>query len=191
MITEDQYKEGLAQIHIVTNVTKYRDFQYRLMMNAIYANNILYHWKKVDSQRCEYCDCPKQNIKHLLYECIYSIKIWRDFKNFVCNKMHLNEEFVLPHSAILHIGLAFPRGHVLNFFILIIKQHIFASKCLGTRPTFKEIENKFKAVHRIEKFIAHKNEKLYKHEKKWSPYTGYNPKENIEHIIEKYVNEEM
>ena len=41
-----QYQKAFKAIYAVTNVTKYRDFQYRLLVNAIYANNRLYYWKK-------------------------------------------------------------------------------------------------------------------------------------------------
>ena len=47
----ETHSKAFKNIQVITNVTKYRDFQFRLLHNKIFCNNILYHWKKVNSQQ--------------------------------------------------------------------------------------------------------------------------------------------
>ena len=75
-ISYECYCKAFMLIHFVTNITKYRDFQYRLLINLIYANDQLFHWGKKDSQRCEYCPEPKQTLLHLLWECPHAQRLW-------------------------------------------------------------------------------------------------------------------
>ena len=51
----DSHKRCFRNLYLVTNVTKLRNFQYRLLHNKIFCNNILFYWKKVPSQCCEFC----------------------------------------------------------------------------------------------------------------------------------------
>ena len=69
-VTIAEYQEAFKSIRKITQVTKCRDFQYRLLANAIFTNNRLYHWKITESNVCEYCNQCKQTPKHLLCTCI-------------------------------------------------------------------------------------------------------------------------
>ena len=68
-ITYDEYCEAYVNIKKITNVTKYRDFQYRLLNNAIFTNGRLFYWNKVETQKCDFCNEPKQTVQHLFFEC--------------------------------------------------------------------------------------------------------------------------
>ena len=58
--------------------TKLQKFQYRLLHNKIFWNNILYHWKLVNSQHCDFCtESNKEDIVHLHYYCSFTQKIWK------------------------------------------------------------------------------------------------------------------
>ena len=83
----EQYEKAFVNINKVTNIVKYRDFQYRLLCNAIHTNNRLFHWKIVTSKRCEYCDAEMQDIKHLMYACPIIANIWKKFSEYVENEM--------------------------------------------------------------------------------------------------------
>ena len=189
----DVYKKGFDNIYKVTNVTKYRDFQYRLMTNVIFANNRLYYWKKVESQKCDWCE-DKQTVKHLLYECKQIGKIWDECKEFVTECMYVKERCDFSYKSIFLNEVHPEPAHIVNFLILVAKQRIHAKKCLQEKPTFIDILNKFEQLHRIEKYNAKKHNKLNKHNKKWAPYietdeclTTGEGTENIEDYITNYV----
>ena len=62
----DKYKGAFESIYVITKVTKYRNFQYKVLQDCIYVNDRLYYWKKVKTQKCDYCEC-KQTIMHLFF----------------------------------------------------------------------------------------------------------------------------
>ena len=81
--SSDEYLNAFLYINQVTNVTKLRDFQYRLLHNAIFTNDRLYYWKKVDTQRCNLCLNEKQTVKHLFWDCVKTNSILEKLKEFI------------------------------------------------------------------------------------------------------------
>ena len=64
-LTYEEYSQAYSDNRLLTKVTKFRDFQYRLLANAIHTNDQLYHWKIVDTKICEYCKEKIQTPVHL------------------------------------------------------------------------------------------------------------------------------
>ena len=64
----EEYVENFTQLRLLTKTIKFRDFQYRLLMNAIHANDRLYHWKIVPTKKCEYCE-ETQTVTHMIWSC--------------------------------------------------------------------------------------------------------------------------
>ena len=57
---------------------------------------------------------------------------------------------------------------VLNLLILVTKQLIYASRCMGRSLDFIQIRRTFLNIERIERNIAYKSDKIAKHKTKWS-----------------------
>ena len=72
-----------------------------------------------------------------------------------------------------------PKNHVVNFMCLILKQYIYRQRCFKKPLSFEELKMEFQRTENIEKYIAQKNDKMYRHEFKWNrksenePRTGY------------------
>ena len=79
-VTQEEMRKAFQNIKKLTNITKYRDFQYRLLSNAIFTNDRLYYWKKVDTKKCEFCECEVQTIQHLMWECRVTQIIWKSLE---------------------------------------------------------------------------------------------------------------
>ena len=70
MIEYADFCQLFTNIKNISSTSKHQAFQYRLLLNKIFTNNILFHWGKVDSKKCEWCDtCDSQDVVHLLVEC--------------------------------------------------------------------------------------------------------------------------
>ena len=41
----EEFVKAFQDLYRITDVVKLRDFQFRLLNNAIFTNNRLYHWK--------------------------------------------------------------------------------------------------------------------------------------------------
>ena len=131
----DTYKNAFVQLRKLTDNVKYRDFQYRLLTNAIHANDKLFHWKKVSSQKCEYCTEIKQNPTHLLYTCPGIQPIWKKLEMYAsCMDMVEKVNFTL-HNVMLNLIHDDPQ-HICNFMVLVTKQYIYYCKCAAKKTKF-------------------------------------------------------
>ena len=72
-----------------------------------------------------------------------------------------------------------PIGHVANLIVLITKQMIYRFRCQKEILRFPVLKAQINNIENIEKYIAMKNNKLYKHEKKWMTIKNYNIHEQI------------
>ena len=159
------HKKGFIHLYKITNVTKLRNFQYRLLHNKIFCNNILYHWKKVASQKCDWCTCAKQDVIHLLHSCDKAMSIWQDLHD-ILNPIEKNLEFTAENIIYNRV---LPGNHVINFITLVAKFVIYRCKCTNIVPHIK-----LKLMyHDIERYIATRDFKTMYHNKKWSPVVEF------------------
>ena len=151
------------------NITKYRDFQLRLLHNKIFCNNILFHWKIKDSQKCDYCEIEKQDIVHLMAECSQVKKFWKEFKTFIKEADITENIDNVPWSAqnFVYNSIDPHGGHILNFLLLVAKYHIFRAKCNNEKPNFNVCKAEILMMHNIELYNATKCNRYEKHIKKW------------------------
>ena len=61
-------------------------------------------------------------------------------------------------------------GHVVNTIVLVIKQFVYAQKCLGKQFTKRQIVQKIKERYQFEKFNAKCNGTVNKTQEKWRLY---------------------
>ena len=156
--------KSFQNIYRVTNTTKYRNFQYRLLHNKIFCNNVLFHWHKVNTQACDFCPHLKQDIVHLLCKCPRVEPIWKNikvvFKYSILDWSDTSLIYNLVHPKV---------AHVINFIVLVVKFAIFRCKCAGEIPNFYVIWSEVKDMYYIEYEIAQRNNQVHKYKKKWNP----------------------
>ena len=70
------YAIFFCNINKLMPTTKLRDFQFCLLHNKIFCNNVLVHWKKFPSNICNLCQTSKQDILHLMFHCSKVRPIW-------------------------------------------------------------------------------------------------------------------
>ena len=160
------HQKAFEHLYTITNVVKLRNFQFRLLYNTIFCNDVLYYWKLVPTQLCNLCHRKKQTIEHMLFRCYYSRKIWKMYINTVTEKGYVCD---LSWFNIVY-NLVYPkRNSIFNFITLVIKFYLYRCKCSNEIPRWEGVENEIMLYHRIEQHNAHVNNKLAKHVRKWSP----------------------
>ena len=127
-ITINRYINAFVDLQKITDDTKLQSFQYRLLLNKIFTNDVLYHWKIEKSQICNLCKKQKQSIEHLMIKCEQSSILWRFIQN-VFDKEKLN----WSTKAVILNQVSENQQHVANTITLICKHFIFRQKCLGSR----------------------------------------------------------
>ena len=167
-----EYSDGLLEfakkhtdIYRTTNIAKYRSFQYRLLQRGLVTNIELHKWGKKDSDSCTFCRDSKETTLHLLWECPKTQELWRSVGKYLeenfQSKLQMSAKNVIFNSIVKNI-----QG-VENFLCLVTKQYIYSQKCLGKEIHFPALLCKMRQIENIEKFIATKNGKVGKHNRKW------------------------
>ena len=158
-------------IKCFTHVTKLKNFQYRLLHNAIHANDNIYHWKVVDSQLCNICLKQKQTVPHLFFECSVAKAIWKQFIQFLDACTNVDTKTIKISWKTVFCNSVHPKPkNLINLLVLIIKQYLYACKCLNRLPRFYEIVNKFELMFQTARYQAHVKGQERVFREKWDPF---------------------
>ena len=145
---------AVQKIKKCSNVLKLRSFQYRLLNRALVLNMHLYKWKMLDTNKCSFCGEEKEDYTHVFVNCSEIRPIWDNLREKLTrlNKGPVN----LSTKAILTNSVAKKPSSIANAIVLMIKQYIYAKKCLGNTPNIGEINTKIHELQSMEKWIAQK-----------------------------------
>ena len=167
----ESFTQACKNIHGITNITKYRNFQYLLLVGILPTNNQLFYWKKVPSQSCEFCMCRKQTLGHLLFFCERTQKLWSELSDFMIQCMNVTQLNYSYKNVMLNTVHSQP-NHLCNFMVLVVKQYIYASKFRKKRFNINGALHKINELFMVEENNARINNRLAFHRSKWAPYTG-------------------
>ena len=174
-ISLQEYLQAFHNLYLVTYITKFRDFQYRLLVNVIHINNRLVHWKIVPNKNCECCENEIQTITHLLWTCPKAQKLWDAVKIFICNNIAVDMNIIEFGCKNIFLNLIHPKvQNVCNLITLISKQYIYTSnsKCMQKNYSFDKLEKIIQNIYETEKYNAVINNNVHKHEEKWAAISG-------------------
>ena len=149
--------------------TNLRMFQYKLLNNVLYLNNMLFRFKKVDSPLCSYCN-EEEIPLHLFHSRLKIKQLWnklrQNFSQFI-NILHST-----PLSSIVGIFLNNQHSMLINHLSLIFKFYIYSAR--NTKQLkFDNLKITIKKIKELEKELTSSNKlKLLK---KWGP---------LDHIID-------
>ena len=176
-----------SQIFHLTNVPKYRSFQYRLLQRALVTNIELKKWGIVQDNRCSFCYKQPETILHIIYQCEEVRKVWNSFLQYVKEKYPSQQIFISENNVILNTMVK-KRKHVINLMCLITKQYIYRQRCLGKVLSFPELRACIEHIQKIERYIAIKNGKLQVHLQKWEqPKHVFNQGETLSQYVINHI----
>ena len=158
--------EHFRSIYRISNVAKYRSFQYRVLQRALVTNVQLHKWGLTTDEYCHFCKLHKETVPHMLFYCENVQEVWEKVIEFVHTRYNINI-FHNPQAVIMNTWVK-GIGHVANLLCLLTKQYVYSQRCLNKPLSWAGLKERFKQVERIEKYIAAKNDRLYYHTKKWS-----------------------
>ena len=184
--TFDQFTASCNNINKVTNIVKYRSFQYRLIQRSIITNTRLYQWKISESKNCTFCNDREETVKHLFFECDIVQDLWRKVIMYIERRFPA-KTLSLTYSKVITNTINSKPGDVTNFICLITKQYIYSQRCLQKQLTMWELEAKINLLERIERYGAYKSDKIKYHENKWMVSQQTMP--HITDLVNQYVCE--
>ena len=166
-IQDNIYEYGRLHFDVfrVTNVTKYRSFQYRLLQRGLVTNIQLMKWRILPSDSCTFCSVERETISHLLFHCCKTQQLWTQVNQYLSKHFECDLKFDV--IAVLSNRMVEHKNHVVNFLCLVTKQYIYRQRCFKKELSFVQLEKIIKRIECIEKYIAIKNGKFQLHLRKW------------------------
>ena len=190
-LCEDVVEFGRLHVNVykVTNVAKYRSFQYRLLQRAIVTNVQLCSWHILSSSLCSFCHQDEETVIHLLYNCPIVQELWGNIISFIKQEYKAtNVTFILSYKRVVLNNIV-DGNHIANFVCLLAKYYIYSQRCLKRELHISSLKSFVKKTEQIEKYIAIKNGKLGFHHKKWNhSITSQDSRTVNENYINQYVN---
>ena len=162
--------KAFLNVRSISSETFIRSFQFKILNNVTFTNYRLAKIGYVPNDLCTFCEIELETVNHLFYECFLTKLIWTDFASFwylVSGKrVALTLQDVLLDKLDSEIEL-------LNYFITLVKLHIWVSRKRGVTPNLSAFKEIVKVKFRTEKYIAmKKNAELY-FQARWQPYVQF------------------
>ena len=165
------FKKCFINYSRCTKITKFRDFQYRLLLDKIVLNERLFNWGIVEDKNCTLCKAHPESVKHIFFTCVKVAPLLEYFYS-LCESAEVYADRSLE-AFVFNFVVAKPE-HIMNFIAILLKQYIYRQRCRGEcvwLPQFiAEIDN----LQDIEYVIAQSECKIIQHVKKWSPVYEFN-----------------
>lgn len=145
--------------------TKYRYFQYRILVRSLTLNTHVAKWDASVSPRCSFCALYPETTIHIFVECPHIVKIWQAVKKWFSYMYKI--PILLTTSQIILNNYRGPQSALVNTYILLIKFCIYKSRVTGMIPKLNSVNNEITQIRSIEQYIAVKNSNTVKFERKW------------------------
>ena len=183
-VSVNSLMEAFTALYRVTNVPKYRSFQYRLLHCAIIMNTHLMHWKLTTSDACTFCGVSRETYAHVFVQCDMVKDLWLKLEELM-NKLSTDLiVFSVKNSLIEENPL-----HLKNFLCLVMKQYIYRQRCLKQALCFRELEALIWTVRNMEQYIAIKNNRVKTFNRKWGFCTAGDNRETLQGNLNDYIAE--
>ena len=127
--TLSDFVKSIRQIPKISNVPKYRSFQYRLLQRGVVTNIHLYKWQIIEDDLCTFCKEHKETYSHIFSDCHYVKDMWKHIQEKA--QMRYQISVCLNSHNIIFDAIVPTRAHVVNFWCLITKQYIYKTEMLG------------------------------------------------------------
>ena len=154
----------------ISQATKLRWLQYRILNRAITTNIKRTKWDKNVTDKCTFCKRERETTLHVFVECELVKKLWKSLIKWV--KYMYSLEISLTDQIIIFndCEVKGQKKKFINTLILIMKQFIYASKCKEQIPIFVNFVEILDYWYRMERIAAWNNDYYDKFVTKWKLY---------------------
>ena len=167
-IGEEDWEKLRIKNYKTTLSVKLKYFQYRILSKRLTTNVLRHKWDKNISDQCDLCNRAKETTAHLMYDCPKVNLLWKNCEKwllYICKiELKITKQLVILNNYVGQFQ------EFINTVLQIAKQYIYATKCLKQNLNFVELITKINEMYRDETYIAKREHKMYKNEKKWNIY---------------------
>ena len=137
----------------VTLDTNLRMFQYELLNNVLYRNNMLFRFKKVDYPLSSYCTEEEETPFHLFHSCLKTKQLWNKLKQYL--SQFINNPPFTPQSFIVGIFDNNQHAMLINHLLLIFILYLHARNT--KQLYFDNLKKTIKKIKELEKELTSSN----------------------------------
>ena len=119
----------------------------------------------MESPVCTFCQNSEETMLHLLVVCEYAHKLWRLLEKWI--NYYLKVDLTLTKDQILLNNYTGANKKMINFLIIVMKQHIYSAKCFQEIPVFQQYVTKLSKWFHVDRIIALENNTSGNFVKKW------------------------
>ena len=138
-------------IYKVTNITKYRSFQYRLIQRGIVTNTHLSRWGIISSNLCSFCHSEQETLIHLFYSCTLIQELWDKVIRYLGQRFAIQTVIFTAKNVMLNRIIPC-KSSIGNFICLVTKQFIYKQRCLKKPAYFPLLKWEIEKIEKIEKY---------------------------------------
>lgn len=161
----EQFAKIYKAIWSITNNSKLRSFQYRLLMHALVTNVQLFRWKLTSSARCTFCNLTDETEKHLLFECPKVQPLWRKVASWLATIE--NRTINLNAKEVIFNNVNTAPKHVTNTIVLVTKFNIYRARCMKVPVSVFNLREDIVLYYKMEFLGALVKNKVLKCNEKW------------------------
>ena len=152
------YTKSFRDLYCITNVPKYRSFQYRLLHRAIITNIHLVHWNAAENDLCQLCKKERETYVHLFCLCSEIMEVWEQAISFI-KESNKDIELNMSSKNIILSAIHKKAGNIANLVCTVVKQYIYRQRCLKLEINKYELLSILRRIRNYEKFYALRNGK--------------------------------
>ena len=147
-LTNEDLVDLLLTFFKIVKASKLCNFQFRLINRILTTNTLRNKWNKQISPFCYYCKITKETVLHLLVECPFVERCWKNLTKWLNYFLECNIDFT--PQLIIYNNYKGKHMELINLFIIVMKQYVYATKCMGTNLNFQEYIEKINYWFKIE-----------------------------------------
>ena len=157
------YSDSFPRFYRMTNCTKLRDFQYRLLVKRIPTNKELKKWKIKNSSKCDFCDI-EDDLLYTLFYCKHVANLWSQLLKELKEK---DESLSVEIENLLISNVHTEAGNCAKTKVLICKQLMYRCKCKREHVNYHLYNKELALIKSYEYRQASQMNKLRTHHTKW------------------------
>lgn len=154
----------VRKVWSVTQFSKLRSFQFKLLNHAIITNVQLKIWNLRDTDLCSFCQIATEDYLHLFCNCAHVARIFMYVQDW-CDRLTPDNDF--SDRNILFNTVNKNPHSVVNTIVLITKYYVYQNRCLQQDLNINQLREVILYHNKMEYLGAISNNHLEKHNKKW------------------------
>lgn len=170
-MTVKEMSRHFLQINNITLCTKLRFFQYRILSKTLILNVQAVKFVPNISAACSFCNQSPETTVHFFTECTVVKKVWKALKKW--SSYFYKVPLDITAEKIIFCNEDKRNARYINLIILVTKFYLYKVRSAGYKPKFVDLVTEINKYKQIDRFIAIKNDKLYKYARKWDDFTVF------------------